>query len=141
MGYNKFIEEQKWLKWKEAEERQLRKLGVDEAIIKRLHEYDKEQFNEERRYREKQMAWSNYIDWYSAQFIELPVKDVKSLLDDIEDESLVSILGAMDRLTLQIILMKIFKYNGKEIAHSLGMDEYAVNMRIYRLRKKLKKYF
>ena len=37
--------------------------------------------------------------------------------------------------------MKMDGYSSKEIAASLGIDEYAVNMRIYRLRKKLKKYF
>lgn len=31
-------------------------------------------------------------------------------------------------------------YSSKEIASAFGMDEYAVNMRIYRLRKKIKKY-
>ena len=101
MGYNKFIEEQRWLKWKEAEEKQLRSLGVDETVIKRLHEYDKEQFNKERRYRQKQVAWSGYIDWYSAQCLELPIKDVDSLLNGIENDRIFHILSKEDTLTLQ----------------------------------------
>ena len=37
MAYNKAREEKKWRLWKEAEEKQLRKLGVDESKIGRAH--------------------------------------------------------------------------------------------------------
>lgn len=47
----------------------------------------------------------------------------------------------LDKLTLQIAIYKIMGYSGKEITKLSGIDEAAVNMRIYRLRKKLKKYF
>ena len=40
MAYNKARAEKKWLKWKEAEEKKLRELGVDEETIQRLHTYD-----------------------------------------------------------------------------------------------------
>ena len=50
-------------------------------------------------------------------------------------------LSKVDKLTLRIILMKIEGFSNREIAASLGMEEYAVNMRIYRLRKNFKKYF
>ena len=33
MAYNKARAEKQWLKWKEAEERKLRELGVDEDTI------------------------------------------------------------------------------------------------------------
>ena len=33
MAYNKAREEKKWRLWKEAEEKQLRKLGVDENTV------------------------------------------------------------------------------------------------------------
>ena len=35
MAYNKARAEKQWLKWKEAEERKLRELGVDEDTIQR----------------------------------------------------------------------------------------------------------
>ena len=50
MAYNKARAEKKWLKWKEAEEKKLRELGVDEETIQRLHTYDWAEFNRERRY-------------------------------------------------------------------------------------------
>ena len=141
MAYNKARAEKQWLKWKEAEERKLRELGVDEDTIQRLHTYDWAQFNKERQYLQRQVEWSPYVELISAQDLELPVEDTEALLDSIEDMELFSLLHNMDKLTLEILFMKMDGYGSKEIASFLGMDEYAVNMRIYRLRKKLKKYF
>lgn len=50
MAYNKARAEKEWLKWKEAEEKKLRELGVDEDTIQRLHTYDWTQFKSERRF-------------------------------------------------------------------------------------------
>ena len=55
MAYNKARAEKQWLKWKEAEERKLRELGVDEDTIQRLHTYDWAQFNKERQYLQRQV--------------------------------------------------------------------------------------
>ena len=55
MAYNKAGAEKKWLKWKEAEEKKLRELGVDEETIQRLHTYDWAEFNRERRYLQRQV--------------------------------------------------------------------------------------
>ena len=135
MAYNKARAE------KQTEERKLRELGVDEETIQRLHTYDWAQFNKERQYLQRQVEWSPYVDWISAQDLELPVEDTESLLDSIENQELFSFLKDVDKLTLQILHLKIDGYSSKEIASFLKIDEYAVNMRIYRLRKKLKKYF
>ena len=45
MSYNKARAEKKWYKWKEAEEKKLRELGVDEETVQRLHTYDGAEFN------------------------------------------------------------------------------------------------
>lgn len=50
MAYNKASEERKWRLWKEAEEKQLRELGVSEDRIAQLRAYDWEIFNSDRRY-------------------------------------------------------------------------------------------
>ena len=134
MAYNKAKAEKEWLRWKEVEEKKLRELGVDEETIQRLHTYDWAQFNKERQYLQRQ------VDRVSAQDLELPVEDIESLLDSIEDMELFSLLHTVDKLTLEILFMKMDGYSSKEIASAFGMDEYAVNMRIYRLRKKIKKY-
>lgn len=60
MSYNKARAEKEWLRWKNAEEQQLRELGVDEEIIQRLHTYDWEVFKSDRRYYEKLSDTSLY---------------------------------------------------------------------------------
>lgn len=131
MAYNKARAEKKWLKWKEAEEKKLRELGVDEETI----------FNRERRYLQRQVEWSPYVDLVSAQDLELPVEDVESLMDSIEDMELLRILSKEDKLTIQIAFLKMSGYNGYEIAEKTSLTQKAVNLRMVRLRKKLKKIF
>ena len=141
MSYNKAREEKTWLKLKEQEEQKLRALGVEEDTIQRLHLYDWTEFNQERQYRQRQVDWSLNVDQITAKEMEFHINTPESLLDSIEDERLHAILSGLDKLTLQIAIYKIMGYSGKEITKLSGIDEAAVNMRIYRLRKKLKKYF
>lgn len=61
MAYNKARAEKKRLKWKEAEEKKLRELGVNEKTIQRLHTYDWDEFNRKRRYLQRQVEWSPYV--------------------------------------------------------------------------------
>ena len=132
MAYNKAKAERQWLRWKEAEEKELRKLGVDEDTIQRLHTYDWAQFNKERQYLQRQVEWSPFVD----QDIELPVEDTQALLDSIENAKLLRILSKEDKLTLQIILYKLQGYTSIEIAEKTGLTETAVRQRISRLKKK-----
>ena len=137
MAYNKAKAEREWLRWKEAEERKLRELGVDEDTIQRLHTYDWAQFNKERQYLQRQVEWSPYVDLVSARDLELPVEDTESLLNSIEDMELLRILSKEDKLTLQIILYKLQGYTSVEIAENTGLTETAVRQRLSRLKRKL----
>ena len=139
MAYNKAKAERQWLRWKEAEEKELRKLGVDEDTIQRLHTYDWAQFNKERQYLQRQVEWSPFVDLRSAQDIELPVEDTQALLDSIEDTDLFSLLHNTDKLTLEIIFMKMNGYSSKEISEQTGLSVNAIDLRIFKLKKKLKK--
>lgn len=136
MAYNKAKAEREWLRWKEAEEKKLRELGVDEETIQRLHTYDWAQFNKERQYRQRRVDWTHYVEWSTAQELELPVEDTESLLDSIEDTELLRVLSKEDKLTLQIILYKLQGYTSIEIAEKTGLTETAVRQRISRLKKK-----
>ena len=140
MAYNKARAEKKWLKWKEAEEKKLRELGVDEETIQRLHTYDWAEFNRERRYLQRQVEWSPYVDLVSAQDLELPVEDVESLMDSIEDMELFSLLHNVDKLTLEILLMKMDGYSSKEISEKTDLSVNAIDLRIFKLKKKLKNF-
>lgn len=140
MAYNKAKAEREWLRWKEAEEKKLRELGVDEETIQRLHTYDWAQFNKERQYLQRQVEWSPYVDWVSAQDLELPVEDTESLLDSIEDMELFSLLHTVDKLTLEILLMKMDGYSSKEISEKTDLSVNAIDLRIFKLKKKLKNF-
>lgn len=87
------------------------------------------------------MEWSPYVDWVSAQDLELPIEDTESLLDSIGNMELLRILSKEDKLTIQIAFLKMFGFNGYEIAERTGLTQKAVNLRMVRLRKKLKKFF
>ena len=137
MAYKKARADMEWLKWKTAEEKKLRELGVDEDTIQRLHIYDWTQFNRERRYFQRQVEWTPYIDQMSAQELEIPVNDIESLLNSIENSKLLSVLIKADSLTLQIVLYKLQGFTSAEIARKMGMKENTVNQRIARLKKKL----
>ena len=139
MAYNHRRAEIEWLNWKEKEEKQLRELGVDEDTIQRLHTYDWQQFNKERQY---QQRWRDELEEIEQQEEQLPpVRTMEDLLDEIGNEQLFDILRKADKLTLEILLMRMEGYSDSEIAHMMDLDKYAVSMCIYRLRKKLKKYF
>ena len=140
MAYNKAKAEREWLRWKEAEEKKLRELGVDEETIQRLHTYDWAQFNKERQYLQRQVEWSPYIDLISAQDLELPVEDTESLLDSIEDIELFSLLHNVDKLTLEILFMKMDGYGSKEISEKTGLSVNAIDLRIFKLKKKIQKF-
>ena len=66
---------------------------------------------------------------------------VEDFLNSIENQQLYQILVKVDKLTLQIALLKIQGYSTREIAHSLNITEKAVYRRMDRLKEKLKKFF
>ena len=135
MAYSKTSEEKKWLLWKEAEERKLRELGVSEDTIQRLHTYDWAEFNRERQYRQRRAEWPEHFEPVSAQDIELPVNTQQAMLDNIENSKLFSILSAENKLTT-----KISGHTTRKIAKETGLTPNAIDLRIFKLKKKIKKF-
>lgn len=140
MAYNHRKAEIEWLNWKEKEEKQMRELGVDEDTIQRLHTYDWQQFKAERNFYEWQAVTGEALEELPETHVR-ELKNVDDLLNNVESKKIFEILKKADRLTLKILLMRMKGYSDSEIAHTVGLDKYAVSMRIYRLRRKLKKYF
>ena len=134
-------EEKKWQLWKEAEEKQLRKLGVDESTIETLRSHDWAIFNSDRRYYQRMQEAGTYLEGVADDMQQPEIKTVEDFLDSIENQQLYQILIKVDKLTLQIALLKIQGYSTREIAHSLNITEKAVYRRMDRLKEKLKKFF
>lgn len=120
MAYNKAKEEKKWQLWKEAEEKQLRKLGVDESTIETLRSHDWAIFNSDRRYYQRMQEAGTYLEGVADDTQQPEIKTIEDLLNSIENQQLYQILIKVDKLTLQIALMKIQGYSTREIAHSLS---------------------
>ena len=139
MAYNKAKEERKWRIWKEAEEKQMRSLGVDEDTIERLRIHDWAIFNSDRRYYEKLQDAGTYLEEVAEDTAQSEVKTVEDFLDSIENQHLYHVLIKVDRLTLQIIVMKMQGYSTHDIASLLGMTEQAIYKRVNRLKEKIKK--
>ena len=141
MAYNKAREEKEWRLWKEAEEMQLRKLGVDESTIETLRTHDWEIFNSDRRYYQRIQEAGTYLNGVADDTQQPEIKTVEDFLNSIENQQLYQILVKVDKLTLQIALLKIQGYSTREIAHSLNITEKAVYRGMDRLKKKLKMFF
>lgn len=141
MAYSKARAVKQWLEWKETEEKQLRALGVDEDIIQQLHTYDWAEFNRERQYLQRKMDRPSYLEQIPAQQPEPFVWDVETLLDSIENEQLLALLRTVDKLTLEIVLFKMAGYTSKDIAVKTGLTVNAIDLRLFKLKKKLKDFF
>ena len=139
MAYNKAREEKKWRLWKEAEEKQLRSLGVSESDIEKLRVHDWAIFNSDRRYYQRMQETGTYLEDVAADMTQPEIKTVEDFLDNIENQQLYQVLIKVDRLTLQAILLQIQGYSIAEIAAILGMKEDTVYKRLGRLKQKIKK--
>ena len=139
MAYNKASEERKWRLWKEAEEKQLRSLGVSENDIEKLRVHDWAIFNSDRRYYQRMQETGTYLEEVAADMTQPEIKTVEDFLDSIENQQLYQVLIKVDRLTLQAVLLQIQGYSIAEIAAILGMKEDTVYKRLGRLKQKIKK--
>ncbi len=137
MAYNKAREEKKWRLWKEAEEKQLRSLGVSEKDIEKLRVHDWAIFNSDRRYYQRMQETGTYLEEVAADITQPEIKTVEDFLDNIENQQLYQVLIKVDRLTLQAILLQIQGYSIAEIAAILGMKEDTVYKRLGRLTQKI----
>ena len=66
---------------------------------------------------------------------ELPVHNIASLLDSLEDERMFQALSHRDKLTLEILFLRWQGFSYKEIAKKVGASEAAVRKKISRLKK------
>lgn len=137
MAYNKTSEERKWNYWKEQEEKKLRELGMEEEKIQKLRQKDREDFLEERRYREHLDEMMQDMDSIKQRDRGRFAQDIRELLDNIGDRRIYELLKGTEHQTLEILLLSTWGYSGREIAKIMGMAEQTVYTKRNRLRKKL----
>ena len=103
MAYNKAREEKKWRLWKEAEEKQLRSLGVSENDIEKLRVHDWAIFNSDRRYYQRMQETGTYLEEVVADMTQPEIKTVADFLNNIENQQLYQVLIKVDGIHLDRI--------------------------------------
>ena len=113
----------------------------DEEKIQKLREYDWNDFNAERRFREHQTSLLDCMELLleEKESGESQPESVEALLDTVENEELLQILLSTDKKTLQMVVLKMMGYAPKEISHHMELPEQTVYTRLRRLREKIKK--
>ena len=122
----------------EQEEKKLRELGMEEEKIQKLRQMDREDFLEERRYREHLDETMQDMNSIKEKDSALFARDVKELLDHIGDKRIYELLKETEHQTLEILLLSTWGYSGREVAKIMGMAEQTIYTKRNRLRKKLK---
>lgn len=140
MAYNHGREERKWRIRKEAEEKILRKHGVDESTIEEIRTYDRAEFNSNRRFYRWTSDFGEYLEGMAKVEPFVDVKTVADLLDETENENLHRALLTADKRTLKIVLLKMQGYSTKEIAPIVHLTTGAIYARLDHLRKKLRQF-
>lgn len=141
MFYNKAKAEREWLKWKEEDMKMQRAAGMSEEQIQAIYDFDKKQFNSDRRYYEHTTEDDEALEWI-PETDELRYVDTPSeLLAEIENEELYAALSALDTLTVQILIWKMNGYSSEDISQKCGLSINAINFRVWHFRKKNKKIF
>ena len=108
--------------WKDEEERQLWGLGVDEDAIQRLHTYDWRRFKAERNFYEWQTAMSEALEW-TPQIESHELRNANDLLNNIESEKLLLALKKVDKLTLEMLVMRMSGYSTEQICKKLKYQQ------------------
>ena len=130
MSYNHGKEERRWKRWKLAEEKVLRACSMDENTIEQLRLWDRAMFNSDRRFYEKLQDTGTYLDSVAGSEVPTEIYTVEDLLNDIENVELLKTLMTVDKLTLQITLLKMNGYSTNEIAILVHLSTDAIYKRI-----------
>ena len=113
---------------------------MDESTIEQLRLWDRAMFNSDRRFYEKLQDTGTYLDCATASETPTEIYTVENLLNDIENAELLKTLLTVDKLTLQISVLKMNGYSTNEIAVLVHLSTDAIYKRIAVLKKKLKKF-
>ena len=113
---------------------------MDERTIEQLRLWDRAMFNSDRCFYEKLQDTGTYLDCAATNEAPTEIYTVENLLNDIENAELLKTLLTVDKLTLQIALLKMNGYSTNEIAVLVHLSTDAIYKRIATLKKKLKKF-
>ena len=111
---------------------------MEEEKIQKLRQMDREDFLEERRYREHLDEMMQDMDSIKQRDRGRFAQDIRELLDNIGDRRIYELLKGIEHQTLEILLLSTWGYSGREIAKIMGLAEQTVYTKRNRLKNKLK---
>lgn len=126
--------EKKFKAEKKKEERQLRKLGMEEEKIQELRTYDRAVFNSDRVYRK----WNNNWDFTYTEQIIVRNNDYcfEEILKIAKEPELIYHLSQADEILQGIITMRFNGCSNREISQELGISTNAIRKRLKVFRNK-----
>lgn len=159
MGYNHFIEEKHFKKEWSKLEKQYEEAGMSQETIHEMYRYDREVFNNERRFfrhtevveievtyymeetNSKFRFCQRNMERFSSTIDSIVQKERMAWIDEIEDENIWRALKEMKYEDLDILTMLVFEgYKSKEIAEVKGVSPQAISKKISKLKNFLKNF-
>ena len=138
MAYNGLKEYYKWRRWKDNDEKTLRKHGVDEETIAKIRDFDRITYNSDNRFYKRLNDMGEFYEEIIPDKSKDEITSVEQLLQEVENPKMYKILKKASERTLQIILMRVQGYSVKDISEIIHISKASIYERITTLRNKLK---
>lgn len=136
--YNHRREENKYEEWKKKDERFMLRNGMPKEKVIVMRDFDRKQFNSNRRFEEK-------IDFDSDKIISTAKQpEITSLNDPSDLESFINsitsiaLAESLEELgfEVQLIVFLLYRgFNSKEISKITGIPEWTISRRLSKLRR------
>lgn len=137
-GYNHRTAENQFSKWKKKDEQSMREAGMSENDIKRMFDYDREDFNSERRYKEHICGNSDkIINCMAIKVDNGYAETLEDFLNSIESFELAETLREVNFSTQLIVFLIYRGYDVAEVSKITGLSIWS----IYRTIRKLKEIY
>lgn len=139
--YNHGEEELKFKRWKENEEKEMRKSGMNEEDIRKIFLYDREIFNSNRRFNEKiDINSEEIINNKATKVYNSYADNLEDFLSSIESFALAETLSNADFRSQLIVFLFYRGYDTKEVAKITGLSVWSIYKILSNLKQTYFKY-
>lgn len=136
-AYNHRRAENAYTKWKREDEEFMIRNGMSKEKVKVMRNFDREQFNSNRRFEEKIDFDSENIVLSAKQPEAVSLNDSANLEDFINSITSMAFVNALEELgfEVQIIVFLMHRgFNAKEISRITGIPEWTISRRLKKLK-------
>ena len=136
--YNHRREENKDEKWKKKDERFMLRNGMPKEKVIVMRDFDRKQFNSNRRFEEKIDFDSDKIISTAKQPENTSVNDPSDLESFINSITSIALAESLEELgfEVQLIVFLLYRgFNSKEISKITGIPEWTISRRLSKLRR------